>query len=219
MKPTPLRTPFEPVESPANPPLNRRQAAKARTRERVMAAARELFMAQGYEGATIRDIARHAGMSTGAVFASFSDKADLFEAVFGHDVEILAQAFRDGAGRAGDVLARLSAMAELGYDQTWDSRAMMAVAAARDWTTPAEDDARARARSRAFIGLIAEVLRDGVRTGEIGDRGDLRLTAETLWDLFIAGYGHALREKADAAQTADRLAAQARLVVTGLKAA
>ena len=53
----------------------RRALAKQQTRAKVLAAARELFGAQGYEGATIRDIAAAAGMSTGAVFANFAARS------------------------------------------------------------------------------------------------------------------------------------------------
>ena len=59
----------------------RRAAAKERTREELLASARRLFTEKGYERATIRDIASGAGKSTGAVFASFSDKSDLFNAI------------------------------------------------------------------------------------------------------------------------------------------
>ena len=61
------------------------QEAKAKTRVKVMQAARELFGELGYDGATIRDIAKRAGMSTGAVFANFTDKTDLFEAIYAED--------------------------------------------------------------------------------------------------------------------------------------
>lgn len=66
------------------PRLNRRQAAKARTRDRVLRAATHLFRESGYDKATIRDIAKEAGMSTGAVFANFKDKAELYEVIHGH---------------------------------------------------------------------------------------------------------------------------------------
>src|SRR5690606_41352277 len=42
------------------PRLNRRQAAKVRTRQKVLDAARALFAERGYEPATIRDIAKGA---------------------------------------------------------------------------------------------------------------------------------------------------------------
>lgn len=73
-------------------PLNRRQQAKARTRTRVLTAARALFEAQGYARATIREIATAAGMSTGAVFANFEDKDALWSAVFDGPAPDLATA-------------------------------------------------------------------------------------------------------------------------------
>jgi len=71
------------------PRLNRRQAAKVRTRQKVLDAARALFAERGYEPATIRDIAKGAGMSTGAVFASFTDKPELFDAILSDDFAAL----------------------------------------------------------------------------------------------------------------------------------
>lgn len=67
------------------PKLNKRQAAKVATRAKVLAAAQNLFFSVGFEAATIRDIAEDAGLSTGAVFANFKDKADLYRTIFGHD--------------------------------------------------------------------------------------------------------------------------------------
>lgn len=69
----------------AAPKLNRRNLAKAATRAKVLKAGRDLFEERGYQCSTIRAVALRAGMSTGAVFASFTDKADLYRAVYGHD--------------------------------------------------------------------------------------------------------------------------------------
>lgn len=63
---------------------NRRVLAKQRTAERVLLAGQTLFEAVGYEKATIRAIAKEVGMSTGAVFANYEDKAALYVAVYGH---------------------------------------------------------------------------------------------------------------------------------------
>ncbi len=64
-------------------PLNRRQQAKARTVAKILAVAGELFRSGKYHEATIRSIARAAGMSTGAVFANWEGKADLWREAMG----------------------------------------------------------------------------------------------------------------------------------------
>lgn len=61
-----------------------RAKQKAATAERILIAARSEFEAEGYHSATIRGIASAAGMSTGAVFANYTDKAALYAAVYGH---------------------------------------------------------------------------------------------------------------------------------------
>src|SRR5690606_25195402 len=96
----------ETVENVAPPRMNRRQAAKVRTRLKVLDAARTLFAERGYDAATIRDIAKGAGMSTGAVFANFQDKAELFETVFSEEMEGLLADIRTAAAAEGRVLDR-----------------------------------------------------------------------------------------------------------------
>lgn len=66
---------------------NEREVGKRRTRDRLMTAGAKLFEAKGYIDATIRDIAKEAGMSTGAIFGVFPDgKPALYQAIMGHPV-------------------------------------------------------------------------------------------------------------------------------------
>ncbi len=52
------------------------------TRDRLLGAAVDVFVDQGYEQARVQDIARRAGLTTGAIYANFRDKAELlFEAI------------------------------------------------------------------------------------------------------------------------------------------
>jgi AcrR family transcriptional regulator len=59
----------------------RRQAAAALTREKVLAAARDLFMASPYEDVKAADIARAAGVAHGLVFHHFGSKQGLYQEV------------------------------------------------------------------------------------------------------------------------------------------
>jgi AcrR family transcriptional regulator len=74
----------------------------AATRQRLVAAARTLFAERGYAGVGTEEIARAAGVTRGALYYQFRDKADLFAAV-AETVEaeitelIAARALADGA--------------------------------------------------------------------------------------------------------------------------
>ena len=51
--------------------------ADSTTRERLLDAAAEVFCERGYEGTTVAEVARRAGLTTGAIYANFKDKAEL----------------------------------------------------------------------------------------------------------------------------------------------
>src|SRR5215469_15509593 len=57
--------------------LTREQSA-ARTRERLLAAARRVFAERGFYGASLEAVAEEAGLTKGAVYSRFDSKADLF---------------------------------------------------------------------------------------------------------------------------------------------
>lgn len=69
---------------PTLKPISRREQAKQATREKAIAAAKALWTEPGsYTTNGIREIAKHMGMSTGAVFANFACKDDLWWVAFG----------------------------------------------------------------------------------------------------------------------------------------
>ena len=61
----------------AAPRLTRKEKQE-QTREAIMRAAAALFAKQGYEGTSLEAIARHAGLTQGAIYSNFESKADLW---------------------------------------------------------------------------------------------------------------------------------------------
>ena len=89
------------------------------TREAILTAARESFLAQGYEGTTIRAVARTAGVDPALVSYYFGSKGDLFGAAVNLRVrasEEIAAAVSGDLRSAGPRLVRLSLTA-------WDDAA------------------------------------------------------------------------------------------------
>jgi AcrR family transcriptional regulator len=87
------------------------------TRRRLVAAARELFGARGYAGVGTEEIVRAAGVSRGALYHQFRDKADLFAAVAEQiEAEIAERIAADASGAAADPAAALRIGARLFLD-------------------------------------------------------------------------------------------------------
>jgi len=57
------------------------------TRDALVAAAARVFLRRGFQGASLREIASEAGLTTGAVYSNFDGKADLFLAVLEENID------------------------------------------------------------------------------------------------------------------------------------
>jgi AcrR family transcriptional regulator len=110
----------------------RRDEYKALTRAAVLNAAADQFVMRGFVETTIDDVAAAARVSKGTVYYHFTDKAELFEAVFRDRqaalVETVARAVAD---ESGDPWAKLRVGLSAYLDQTIeddDHRALLQVA-------------------------------------------------------------------------------------------
>src|SRR5438094_3695885 len=79
--------------SRAKPP-GRRDLKKEQTKERILAAALELFRAKGLNGTTTKAISRRAGIAEGTLFNYFKTKEDLALYFFQKETDELITWFR-----------------------------------------------------------------------------------------------------------------------------
>src|SRR5213080_1451111 len=87
------------------------------TRRRLVSAARTLFGARGYAAVGTEEIVRAAGVTRGALYHQFRDKADLFAAVAEEvEAEIAERIAAGAAGASADPVEALRAGARLFLD-------------------------------------------------------------------------------------------------------
>ena len=77
--------------------LERRAREKSETRDKILDAARELFITHGYEGVSMRKVAEKIEYSPTAIYVHFADKEDLFHQLCQEDFARLAQVFQNSA--------------------------------------------------------------------------------------------------------------------------
>lgn len=170
----------------------RRALAKQQTRAKVLSAARRLFSESGYEGATIRDIAAEAGMSTGAVFANFADKSDLFREIMIADMEALVDAMRDGVSRGRGVDDTLLKLFMAGY-AFYKSRLPLARAAfGISWQPDQGAELRGLQPVQMIQDLFTEQLTLGVERGELSQEAEVKLRSQMLYDCYLANFNEAI---------------------------
>jgi AcrR family transcriptional regulator len=172
----------------------RRTLAKQQTRAKVLAAARRLFSEEGYEGATIRDIAAAAGMSTGAVFANFTDKSDLFREIMLADMIALGEAMREAADRAKGVDDALLKMFTAGYTFYKSQLPLARAAFSVGWTPEEGPQLRNSEPSQQLIEQIIDQLNAGVERGELGQEAEVKLRGQMLFEAYLSNYKQAIFE-------------------------
>ena len=75
----------------------KREQNKERTKERILAAALELFGEKGMEGTTTKEVSKRAGIAEGTLFNYFKTKEDLALYFFQKETENLIDWFRADA--------------------------------------------------------------------------------------------------------------------------
>lgn len=170
----------------------RRALAKQQTRAKVLAAARKLFSESGYEGATIRDIAAAAGMSTGAVFANFTDKSDLFREIMFTDMASIAEAMREAANRGRTVEDALMRAFTVGYSFYKGQLPLARAAFSVSWSPEEGVELRFSAVAKALRELITEQVQLGVERGELSQEAEVKLRGDMLFDAYLANYPEAI---------------------------
>ena len=72
----------------------RREREKSETRDKILDAARELFVTEGFEGVSMRKVAEKIEYSPTAIYLHFADKDELFRELCHQDYARLAQVFQ-----------------------------------------------------------------------------------------------------------------------------
>lgn len=195
-----------------------RQTQKEATRSRVLEAARELFDTQGYQGTTIREIARHAGVSVGSVFTSFASKGEVLSQVMEARLEgLYAELDRVVPHLRGSTVDRLRSIYAIlfAFEEPRPKLFLSHIAAAYDWTLP--PTARPYGRNQRIRELLRDTLLKGVELGEVDPRCDVAEYVELLIGAFAWTYQRVITEAADAKALTAVMDRQIALIAEGFQ--
>ena len=93
----------------------RREREKSETRDKILDAARELFVAEGFEGVSMRKVAEKIEYSPTAIYVHFADKEELFRELCHQDYARLAEVFQSSA-MSTDPIERLKQIGAIYVD-------------------------------------------------------------------------------------------------------
>jgi AcrR family transcriptional regulator len=198
-------------------PTPARQSQKEATRQRVVNAARELFDTHGYQGTTIREIARHAGVAVGSVFTTFASKGEILSEVMQARIDPLyAELDRVMPHLRGTTVDRLRTMFAIHIEfEAGQVRLFLShIAAAYDWTL--SPGARPYGQNRRLIHAVADCLARGQADGEIRADVDCAEVVDLLMAAYAWTYRLVITSNADAKALIGVMDRQIGLIVEGL---
>lgn len=154
--------------------------------ETILDAARQVFIARGYQAAAIGEIASLAAISDGLIYRYFANKRDLLNKVLGDFYAGLLLALETAISREQGFAARLEAlvrahlgafMADAGLCRLFISE----IRSASDYSGSVP-----HALNRRYTSVLLRLVAEGVEAGEVRPDLDARL----LRDLLFGGIEH-----------------------------
>ena len=176
-------TPRDPAlrPGPGLRPDDGRLVRGRRSRARIREAARDLFRERGFDGATLRAIARRAGMGASSIYRHFETKEELLVQELALLQEEAWARFRAGDDRQRPTRQRIRQFFRIQHEML-AADPDLTVIALRATTYPA-----ARVSRRVLglhdraIGLLAEVLQRGRVRGDLDPGLDVLAAARALF--------------------------------------
>jgi len=108
------------------PLLRQRVTAKAEgTRERIVAAALDLFRENGFDHTTMRDVSARAGVATGAAYYYFRSKEELVMAFYLRTAEEMVEVLPEELARTRDLRKRIALILDLKLEQFREHRSFL----------------------------------------------------------------------------------------------
>ena len=144
------------------------------TRAELLAAAAKVFAQKGYDGASIADITAAAGLSSGAIYAHYGGKAELFAAVLlSHGPEQYGALV--GTGEVANIADFVQLMGS-SYDARTTSESELVVEA----IVASKRDVEVAKLVNAFVTDAEALLTASIRAGQEGGVLDPALSAEAI---------------------------------------
>jgi AcrR family transcriptional regulator len=145
-------------------------------RKQLLAAAQEVFVANGYHAAAMDDIADRAGVSKPVLYQHFPGKLELYLALLDRSCDTIIEACKEALASTDDNKLRVTATVQVFYDYVAGARGAFRLVFESDLTN--EDAVRARVDrvTHSCAEAIAEVIHED--TGLPGEQS--RLLAVSL---------------------------------------
>jgi AcrR family transcriptional regulator len=163
----------------------RKSTSNTSTRDSVFDAAKPLFSARGYDGVSVDDIARDAGVNKAMIYYHFADKLALYRAVVGDGLQAMGETVQAIVLAPGNAPDKLDAFVEAFVRMT-ENRPWMPSIMLREIAEGAPHlDVDTLAHMRAIVIGFAAIVKHGQDAGVFRDVNPILAYASVVGPIII----------------------------------
>lgn len=137
-------------------------------KKRILVHATRLFVARGYHGISMREIAEACGVSKAGLYYHFKDKEDLLVEILSENLAQLSQAVQACDAAGSSARERITCVTRAIFAQAPEQRAIIRLASQEmSELNPEVRQRFGELYHEQFIGRIEALLADGIARGEL----------------------------------------------------
>ena len=136
-------------------------------RERILAAALEIFSTQGFANTTVQEIAAQAKVGKGTVYTYFATKEDVLANLLDEGLAHMGQHMEERIKMLTDSGLKLRAILREQLRYFHDHRPLVRLLSREAWGYDHESSSVAQRIRSSYIGMLQEVIEKGIQAGEL----------------------------------------------------
>ncbi|MCK6513037.1 TetR/AcrR family transcriptional regulator [Myxococcota bacterium] len=174
--------------------MGKREQQKEETRATLLSSARALFVERGYEETTMRQLAQHAGVATGTVFAHFPDKPSLLAAIFYEFIEETMEVAYASLDRTAKIESQLEHMMRCLFTRYAENPSLSRTLVQHVFFLQGEWGERMAVQAAGFLDWVAGLLEQERAQGRLREDLDIGLACMGVWSHYQLALIFGLRE-------------------------
>lgn len=155
-----------------------------KTKNAIFEAAIKVFSSNGYNGATMDDIALKTGVAKGTLYYHFKSKEEIFKYIVKEGMNKIRENVQESVDNEKEVIAKLKALCKVQLDLVYKNRDFFKVIMSQLWGTELRQ-LELRDIVQKYIMLIEVYLSEAMKKGII-KKGNTSLMAYTFFGVLCS---------------------------------
>lgn len=164
-----------------------------KTKKAIFDAAIKIFSINGYEGATMDDMAQEAGVAKGTLYYHFKSKEEIFKYVITEGIEVIKEQITEVTEKEKNALSKLKALCRLQLNLVYEKKDFFKVIMSQLWGQELRQ-LELREVIGKYINSIEKYIKDAMDEGVI-KKGDPYFMAYIFFGLLCSAAVYELINK------------------------